>query len=63
MQPGHREMNPLARSLIDTFGLSGAVVVRVLFGVAYFANGALLLRPVVEPDRRSATRNQEALAA
>jgi hypothetical protein len=36
VQPGHREMNPLARSLIDTFGLSGAVVVRVLFGVAYF---------------------------
>ena len=35
-QPGHREMNPLARSLIDTFGLSGAVVVRVFFGVAYF---------------------------
>ena len=29
--------------------------VELLFGVAYFALGALLLRPVVEPDRRTAT--------
>jgi MFS family permease len=44
-------------------GAGTGIRVELLFGVAYFAIGALLLRPVVEPDRRSASRNQEALAA
>jgi MFS family permease len=44
-------------------GASTGIRVELLFGVAYFVIGALLLRPVVEPDRRRATRNAEALAA
>jgi MFS family permease len=43
------------------FGLGSGVRIELLFGVAYFALGAMLLRPVVEPDRRTATT--EALAA
>jgi MFS family permease len=44
-------------------GAGTGIRVELLFGVAYFAIGALLLRPVVEPDRHSAPRNQGALAA
>ena len=36
------------------FGTGNGVRVELLFGVAYFVIGALLLRPVVEPDRRRA---------
>jgi len=43
------------------FGAGSGVRIELLFGVAYFALGAMLLRPVVEPDRRTATT--EALAA
>ena len=44
-------------------GAGTGIRVELLFGVAYFAIGALLLRPVVEPDRRSAPRNEGLLAA
>jgi MFS family permease len=37
------------------FNAGTGIRVELLFGVAYFALGALLLRPVVEPDRRTAT--------
>jgi MFS family permease len=37
-------------------GASTGIRVELLFGVVYFALGALLLRPVVEPDRRTVTR-------
>ena len=37
-------------------GASTGIRVELLFGVAYFALGALLLRPVVEPDRRTVTQ-------
>ena len=37
--------------------------IELIFGVGYFIVGALLLRPVAEPDRRSASREAEAVAA
>ncbi|MEA2545023.1 MAG: hypothetical protein QOI09_296 [Chloroflexota bacterium] len=43
------------------FGIGTGVRIELIFGVAYFALGAMLLRPVVEPDRR--TKTAEALAA
>jgi MFS family permease len=43
------------------FGVGSGVRIELIFGVAYFALGAMLLRPVVEPDRR--TKTAEALAA
>jgi MFS family permease len=35
----------------------------LVFGVAYFILGALLLRPVAEPDRRSSASDEAAIAA
>jgi MFS family permease len=43
------------------FGRGSGVRVEYLFGVAYFVLGALLLRPVVEPERRGG-RTAEAAA-
>ena len=37
--------------------------IELIFGVGYFIVGALLLRPVAEPERRSASREAEAAAA
>jgi Na+/melibiose symporter-like transporter len=43
------------------FGKGSGVRVEYLFGVAYFVIGAVLLRPVAEPDRR--TRREGVVAA
>jgi MFS family permease len=47
----------------NTVGLGSGPRAAYLLGAVYYLVAMVFLRPVVEPDRRSATRNQEALAA
>jgi MFS family permease len=47
----------------NVFGLGIGPRAAYLLGAAYYVVAMICLRPVVEPDRRSATRSQEVLAA
>ena len=47
---------PLIDFVNKAAGTGSGPRLEFLFGVGYFVVGALLLRPVVEPDRRTATR-------
>jgi hypothetical protein len=47
----------------NVFGLGTGPRAAYLLGAAYYVVAMICLRPVVEPDRRSATRSQEVLAA
>jgi MFS family permease len=51
---------PLIDAVNKAAGIGTGPRLELLFGVAYFILGALLLRPVAEPDRRAATRLAEA---
>ena len=46
-----------------TYGIGAGPRFELVLGVGYFILGALLLRPVREPDRRSATAEEPAIAA
>jgi MFS family permease len=51
---------PLIDAVNKAAGIGTGPRFELLFGVAYFIPGALVLRPVAEPDRRAATRLAEA---